>query len=266
MPSLPAPPRPALSCPALPYHTPLPLVSRYPTLFAHRHPPSPFRNVTSSPTTRVAARHVSVFASSASALARSDPNGSRSVLHVCATHALHSLTRLVQENNNVSVFREKIKDYLAAQGMIKGHSGSGARTSENEGILLLVPDARSDMSSSPTPLSPSSSDDHGPRYNSGLEISAVRDHYSSLPMHTHHSSYSTFPPALPHYFDQTLKKYHYPPPAPYTLPELSPDSDRGHSILPNGNDLMLPSYGQPSNILPPPSLVSLSSCKTTYRY
>ncbi|KAH9052991.1 fungal-specific transcription factor domain-containing protein [Lactarius deliciosus] len=53
----------------------------------------------------------------------------------------------LKENNNVTMFREKIKDFLAAQGMIKGHSGSGTRTSEQEGMLVLVTEhGRSDTS------------------------------------------------------------------------------------------------------------------------
>ncbi|KAI9428311.1 hypothetical protein H4582DRAFT_790642 [Lactarius indigo] len=54
----------------------------------------------------------------------------------------------LKENNNVTMFREKIKDFLAAQGMIKGHSGSGTRSSDQEGMLVLVTDhGRSDTSS-----------------------------------------------------------------------------------------------------------------------
>ncbi|KAI9463212.1 fungal-specific transcription factor domain-containing protein [Lactarius psammicola] len=67
----------------------------------------------------------------------------------------------LKENNNVTMFREKIKDFLAAQGMIKGHSGSGTRSSDQEGMLVLVTDhGRSDTSSPHSPaLSIDSSED-----------------------------------------------------------------------------------------------------------
>ncbi|KAF5327516.1 hypothetical protein D9619_004407 [Psilocybe cf. subviscida] len=41
------------------------------------------------------------------------------------------------ENTQVSATREKIKAYLAAQGMIKGHAGSGSRSTIQEDILKL---------------------------------------------------------------------------------------------------------------------------------
>jgi hypothetical protein len=47
---------------------------------------------------------------------------------------------LLQENNSVPELREKIKQFLASQGMIKGHSGSGSRSSGEGGggpILML---------------------------------------------------------------------------------------------------------------------------------
>ncbi|KAI0027272.1 fungal-specific transcription factor domain-containing protein [Vararia minispora EC-137] len=75
----------------------------------------------------------------------------------------------LKENNNVTVFREKIKDFLAAQGMIKGHSGANnGRGDEAQQILVLVPDhVRGRTSSSSPPTTPSSADDdphhHHPR-------------------------------------------------------------------------------------------------------
>jgi C6 transcription factor Pro1 len=38
----------------------------------------------------------------------------------------------LRENNNVVELRDKIKAFLASQGMIKGHSGSGSRAPEQE--------------------------------------------------------------------------------------------------------------------------------------
>ena len=86
------------------------------------------------------------------------------------------------------MFREKIKDFLAAQGMIKGHSGAGTRTSEQEGMLVLVPDqGRSDTSSPHSPASVDSSDDH--RRPNGHNISSTRydPHYTSVSLSAQHS-------------------------------------------------------------------------------
>lgn len=46
----------------------------------------------------------------------------------------------VQESRNVTELREKIKGFLASQGMIKGHSGSGPRTAEQEPQILRLND------------------------------------------------------------------------------------------------------------------------------
>ncbi|KAJ6520919.1 fungal-specific transcription factor domain-containing protein [Mycena vulgaris] len=66
----------------------------------------------------------------------------------------------LRESRNVSDMRDKIKGFLAAQGMIKGHSGSGPRGSDHElPILRLEEDTTPSSSESPpTPtlsLSPS---------------------------------------------------------------------------------------------------------------
>lgn len=44
----------------------------------------------------------------------------------------------LRENRNVLQLRDKIKNFLASQGMIKGHSGSGPRSTEPPGILRLT--------------------------------------------------------------------------------------------------------------------------------
>ncbi|KAJ6624042.1 fungal-specific transcription factor domain-containing protein [Mycena sp. CBHHK59/15] len=66
----------------------------------------------------------------------------------------------LRESRNVSDMRDKIKSFLAAQGMIKGHSGAGPRGSEHDlPILRLEEDSTPSSSESPpTPtlsLSPS---------------------------------------------------------------------------------------------------------------
>src|SRR5260370_7258231 len=86
------------------------------------------------------------------------------------------------------MFREKIKDFLAAQGMIKGHSGSGTRTSEQEGVLVLIADhGRDDTSSPHSPSSVDSSDDH--RRPNGHNISSTRfdPPYTSVSLSAQHS-------------------------------------------------------------------------------
>ncbi|KXN88625.1 Transcriptional regulatory protein pro-1 [Leucoagaricus sp. SymC.cos] len=44
----------------------------------------------------------------------------------------------LRENRNVLQLRDKIKNFLASQGMIKGHSGSGTRSSDQPTILRLT--------------------------------------------------------------------------------------------------------------------------------
>ncbi|KAH9998944.1 fungal-specific transcription factor domain-containing protein [Russula vinacea] len=103
----------------------------------------------------------------------------------------------LKENNNVTQFRERIKEFLAAQGMIKGHSGSGTRTSEQEGMLVLINDhGRSDTSSPQSPaLSVDSSEDHR-----RPTISSLRNdpHYTSISLSAQHShpGYPSHRPAI----------------------------------------------------------------------
>ena len=83
---------------------------------------------------------------------------------------------ITQESRNVVDLREKIKAFLAAQGMIKGHSGSGPRNAEQEPPMLrLADDYSSSSGSPPTPtLSLASVDELRPLHH-GLTISAMRD-------------------------------------------------------------------------------------------
>jgi|SRR5712671_3576308 len=176
-----------------------------------------------------------------------------------------------KENNNVTMFREKIKDFLAAQGMIKGHSGSGARSSDQEGMLVLITDhGRSDTSSPHSPaLSIDSSEDRRPN---GHNISSLRHdpHYPSisLPAQHTHSGYTTQPQRMS--FSSARES------SPLNLPRLPsayhhhPLSDMADAREPMHPELILP-FSQPtSNILPPPptSLVPpmSQSCKNPYRY
>jgi hypothetical protein len=70
----------------------------------------------------------------------------------------------LRENRNVLDLRDKIKTFLASQGMIKGHSGSATRAAEQEQqILSLSTDYVSPTNSPQTPtLSISSTNDERP--------------------------------------------------------------------------------------------------------
>jgi hypothetical protein len=109
-----------------------------------------------------------------------------------------------QDTRNVLAVRDRIKTHLAAQGMIKGHSGAGPRNAEREPPVLRLHDEYPTSTSSaspPTPtLSISSSDDNR---RPGLSISSMRDdsHYPLQPSLEPYSSsaYSDclpFPPQL----------------------------------------------------------------------
>lgn len=81
-----------------------------------------------------------------------------------------------QENNSVTELREKIKTFLASQGMIKGHSGSGPRSNEGEPqILTLVDNLQPQQPSSPPTPTLSSGSNDGHRPPQGPVTSYVRD-------------------------------------------------------------------------------------------
>jgi hypothetical protein len=135
------------------------------------------RNVTSTRTRTDTARHVSVSVSSVSALAQSVPNGFAYVLCFFFSRVfnLHPL----QESRNVSEMRDKIKGFLAAQGMIKGHSGSGPRGSEHDSpILRLEEDNTPSSSESPPTPTLSLSPSEAPR-SLGPHESAIREQRTS---------------------------------------------------------------------------------------
>ncbi|KAG1870781.1 fungal-specific transcription factor domain-containing protein [Suillus subalutaceus] len=66
----------------------------------------------------------------------------------------------LRSNDNIINLREKIKKFLAVQGMIKGHSGAGPRPNDQEPFILsLSADCASPSTSSPTLTLSNSSDE-----------------------------------------------------------------------------------------------------------
>lgn len=148
----------------------------------------------------------------------------------------------MQDNRNVLAVRDRIKGHLAAQGMIKGHSGAGPRSAEREPPVLRLHDEfppGTSSASPPTPtLSISSSDDNR---RPGLSVSSMRDDYSSPypphldPYHSGRCSYWT----LSHIV--LTSGIGLPPPS--RIQELSPNSPVQNPRGPRyHNDVMLPSY------------------------
>ena len=83
-----------------------------------------------------------------------------------------------QENNSVQELREKIKQFLASQGMIKGHSGGGVRPADQDpSVLNLSTDPNSLPGNLPGPVSSStlSPGSEHTRHAHMAQTSAVRD-------------------------------------------------------------------------------------------
>ena len=86
----------------------------------------------------------------------------------------------VQEPDSVPVLREKIKTFLASQGMIKGHSGPGPRNSDQQPQILILSE-RAEPRSPPTPTLSATSSSEGHR---SPVTSYVRDapEYPHIPL------------------------------------------------------------------------------------
>ncbi|KAH7884374.1 fungal-specific transcription factor domain-containing protein [Phlebopus sp. FC_14] len=114
----------------------------------------------------------------------------------------------LRESRNVVDLREKIKGFLASQGMIKGHSGAGPRSSEQEPqVLALSSDFVSAKRSPQTPTLSISSTDERPS--------------STYPLRQGHYSDST-----DHIPDSPLDRSEYPGVLlpPYSASSVSLDS------------------------------------------
>ncbi|EGO24357.1 hypothetical protein SERLADRAFT_467519, partial [Serpula lacrymans var. lacrymans S7.9] len=118
----------------------------------------------------------------------------------------------LRENRNVVELREKIKTFLAAQGKIKGHSGSGPRSSDLEPTILPLTLEHSSSSSSPrTPtLSVSSGDEMHVRsqYHPMRDIHPYA-HGTSLHPMQELSPDSPLPPSRGPLYPQDLLLPHY---------------------------------------------------------
>ncbi|KIM40020.1 hypothetical protein M413DRAFT_29155 [Hebeloma cylindrosporum] len=107
----------------------------------------------------------------------------------------------LRENTRIQMLRDRIKAHLAAQGMIKGHAGSGSRTAVQEEILRLSDFRDGPEVSYGSPGSSASSSSAGsPR---GREDSVESDH-------PHHHHYSAGRLVLPYSLSQAQSSF-YPP-------------------------------------------------------
>ncbi|KAF9467989.1 fungal-specific transcription factor domain-containing protein [Collybia nuda] len=96
----------------------------------------------------------------------------------------------LRESRNVVDLREKIKGFLAAQGMIKGHSGSGPRSAEQEPPRLRLAEEYSSSSESPPTPTLSLSSDTIRRHH---HTSSIRDDASWPPLDTAYGQSGLYP-------------------------------------------------------------------------
>ncbi|OSC98252.1 hypothetical protein PYCCODRAFT_1418035 [Trametes coccinea BRFM310] len=128
----------------------------------------------------------------------------------------------MRENNSVTELREKIKTFLASQGMIKGHSGSGPRSTEQDPqVLILVDGLHTSPSSPPTPT-----------------LSATP---SSEPPRPPHNGVTSFERAPPPYAAMAPEQQHYPH-SMYPLPGVSYYSTTSAAMSISTSSMGPPSY------------------------
>lgn len=219
-----------------------------------------FRNAMRIRTRMATARPASGSSCSAWALVPNVQIGSGYV--VSARSRISCLNILLQENRRVVEIREKIKTFLASQGMIKGHSGSGPRTADQEQTFLaLSDDYCSSSDSPPTPtLSLSPSDE----LHSFHHTSHVRSH--SPPWST------ALPPINPHYGGQPGESntFIFPTFLQSNLDVCRIDLAPAHTLLrpssPYAHNESYGPYNSYSHTSSSNSLVSQALCKNPYRY
>lgn len=217
----------------------------------------------------------------------------------CSAIAIISLINYHQEGNSVGELRDRIKTFLASQGMIKGHSGGVASSRHSDAdhpVLTLSTDTASHIGSSPPPRLGSHSPSGG---GNGFPPSYERDHrdphghahprfvvgdgeddvvrHDLLHSHSHprlhHRTYMFTPPASDAPLFDISDGYEYcstasassayrasSASAHFTPQQLSPDSPTHRMI---STDVMLPQYPNPlmNNVLLSTNM-SPSPCKT----
>ncbi|KAI0342711.1 hypothetical protein BDW22DRAFT_1329876 [Trametopsis cervina] len=137
----------------------------------------------------------------------------------------------MRENNSVTELREKIKTFLASQGMIKGHSGSGPRSNESDPpILVLVENLQASPPAATPPTPTLSAATHEPVRQQQSMTSYVRDPRD---------------------------------PAPYHQPPLPPSDSQQHSYAPQSQQQQTSIYAP---ALPPPVQSSFSPLYTANGY
>ncbi|KAL0953252.1 hypothetical protein HGRIS_004504 [Hohenbuehelia grisea] len=155
----------------------------------------------------------------------------------------------LRENRNVVELRDRIKHFLASQGMIKGHSGSGPRNAEQEPPVLklngdgeVVPQQTRGGSHSPTPtLSASSPESRNLPPLPSFNLSALRDQ--------HDGAQWVLPPLHQASGPHQIHNYTTTTPAgnvrPDANPHYHPSSGPYHEIIP-------PTYHQNAHNPPSP--------------
>ncbi|KAF8843692.1 hypothetical protein BDN67DRAFT_923411 [Paxillus ammoniavirescens] len=122
----------------------------------------------------------------------------------------------LRENRNVIELRDKIKTFLASQGMIKGHSGSGPRSSEQEPQILSLSSDYSSPSNSPQTPTLSISSNNEDRSSSTYPLRG--GHYSDS-----HDRLLAMSPDSPMDRNGTFEVLL--PPVPYASPPVSNSLD-----------------------------------------
>ncbi|KAG6910839.1 hypothetical protein DXG01_007154 [Tephrocybe rancida] len=121
-----------------------------------------------------------------------------------------------KESRNVADLREKIKSFLAAQGMIKGHSGTGPRGAEPEHPTLHLTDDYSSASDSPPTPTLSLTDPSRP-----LHITSnIRDDPYGMGGHEYGSSSNLYPADYRDYSPSSSQGSAHDSSPPYQLPPV----------------------------------------------
>ncbi|KAG2146137.1 fungal-specific transcription factor domain-containing protein [Suillus bovinus] len=160
----------------------------------------------------------------------------------------------LRASDKVVDLREKIKNFLAAQGMIKGHSGAGPRPNDQEpSILSLSADYASPSTSPQTPTLSISSDERHPgiarndylRGDTDARLPVMQDIDS--PLDTRENYPGVMLPAYPsttYSLEQSWTQSNLPRPhtsdfSP-TYHACFPDEDENNVTIPSG--LLLPQH------------------------